>query len=256
MGKFSNFYTGGDNSDNNESNNGFSRVRNTSTNRPQYNSREERVWKVDFTNCSTKEDFEKYIRRYKKYTANPYLEKAALRLKELYADEEKSKKKERQARSRKRHNSTTQNKTNNSSLSSLYAFRKVAIWLIILSGVGIYSYNEYKKDSYEQMSVPINQDNISKNEPSSQQENSCPVSQPTDDSNQKAKEIQEPQKVYLPCTQCSNGSCMVCGGSGQVYSVFDGNDIVSGRLTDCGACNGSGRCVFCDGSGLVEDFSF
>lgn len=69
----------------------------------------------------------------------------------------------------------------------------------------------------------------------------------------------EPQEVWCDCMTCAttgqcqlcfrSGRCGVCGGGGQVYSVFYGDEVGSGRMTECGNCEGSGWCPACEGSG-------
>ena len=67
----------------------------------------------------------------------------------------------------------------------------------------------------------------------------------------------EPAKKYKQCPICAGLTrCSVCGGSGQTFSVFDGDEVVDGRYIDCKSCEGSGACSFCEGTGYVEDFSW
>ena len=63
----------------------------------------------------------------------------------------------------------------------------------------------------------------------------------------------EPTTAYMTCGCCGgSGVCQGCYGTGQIYSVFDGDDVVDGRMIDCSACGGSGACGNCNGSGVIE----
>ncbi len=82
-----------------------------------------------------------------------------------------------------------------------------------------------------------------------------PDSKPSEPS-EPSDPMETPRK-YKQCPICyGQGRCMGCGGSGQVYSVFYGDEVGPSRLTECGACGGTGACGFCGGSGMVEDLGW
>lgn len=246
MAKYRGFYTGNDPKESDAEVTGFSRVRQPSSSATQNTSKEGRVWADDFAKCSSKEDFEQYIRRYKKYSSNTYVKRAKQKLDEFAAKEEKSRIDEMKARERMDHVSADTPQINHTP-KNLTQILRVAIWAIVFVtvAVGVNAFREYVK---EQMKPPI---------PPIPSEDVIIVTDDDDDESQ--PQDPEPQIIEYDCDCCDttgkchlcfgNRSCGVCGGCGLVYSVFYGDEVGPGRLTDCGNCGGTGRCPACDGSG-------
>lgn len=91
MGRFEGFYTGGTSSASSSiPSEGSQRAAqpNSNVTPARYKSRQERVWAMDYQKCSTKEDYQDYIRRYQRYSANPFVAEAQNELEVLLEYEE------------------------------------------------------------------------------------------------------------------------------------------------------------------------
>lgn len=257
MPDFKNFANGGMEDG---SSSAFSSIRHRQIRETKAGSRIERVWAIDFERCESREDFEKYISKYSKYELNKFVSQAKAKIESLDAEEHARIDGEK-ARIRNQQypvSSGTVGNINPPKNRVLQAFMKVAVWVIIIGGVGLYSYHQYKSDnnndSTDTMVIQSEQQDYPDNQ------NQHIHSEYTQGPEEVVVESDsEPQEVWWDCNFCSttgrcqlcfgSGRCAVCGGGGQTFSVFDGNDIVPGRMTDCGNCGGSGRCPSCDGSG-------
>lgn len=242
----------------------FSSVRHKQVRENKVGSRIERVWAIDFERCESREDFEKYISKYGKYDANKYVEQARIRIESIDADE--NARIERENTAQRVIQRPVAPGTGGSSIPPknkfIQNFLKIAAWIIIIGGVGLYSYNQYqreekaKRDTTEVVIDPqpspnqYNQEEYTTHTHSEQvHEHETPVVEP-----------EEPERQQMSCMVCGqsgrcsvcfgSGRCGGCGGGGQIYSVFYDGEVGPGRMTDCSACGGTGACGACNGSGL------
>lgn len=247
MGHFSNFYTGSDNI----TEDGYSRVRLPLPQLPQHSSQQERVWKTDFEKCSKEEDFEKYIRKYAKYSSNPYLRQAENKLEKEKTRKQKKKEKDGKTYLSGRKPEVRLNIPSNRATTSNYNLIKIVALIVVI--VGVYKFFDSPDSSIQDKGdVPaIECAQLSENENNSTTE--------VDVENIDAIEDvpEEAPKKYKECPLClKTGRCGGCYGRGQIYSCFDGNNYVPARWKDCECCEGSGDCPLCGGTGWIEDFGW
>lgn len=140
---------------------------------------------------------------------------------------------------------------------------KALVWIIIIGGVGFYSYYQYKQNLNDNTTpdvVVIQPSNPQSSQDVQEQHDTHTHSEQTHEPENTVVESEpEPVKQYMSCMVCGQtgrcgvchglGRCDGCGGSGQIYSVFYGDEVGAGRMTDCSACGGSGACGACNGSG-------
>lgn len=265
MPRFSNFNGNFNHMSNSEQQEkSFKRVRQKSDNESEIVSKLDRCWAEDFAKCSTKEDFEEYISVNSRNKRNPFIMKAKDKIEKIKKEEAQKLAEEKAKESAKKlqqpiNNNTYYNPQDNSAKKKndlLYFILKVVGWLIVIGVVGIVSYSIYQseKSKKEKKSPPIPTPVIT--DPSPVYPEPEPTPSSYEDDYPEPEPTPEPAKKYKPCNLCYNGFCGVCGGTGQVFSVFDGEEVVSGRMTECGNCGGSGTCPQCEGTGWIEDFSW
>lgn len=259
MANFKNFVNGGLDADHSTESTSI-RYRQTRDNR--VGSRMEKVWATDFERCKNREDFEKYISKYGKYDANKYVEQARARIESFDAAE--NARIEREKAAQRVSQRPVAPGTSGSGIPPKYNFiqslMKVAIWIVIIGGVGLYSYTQYQKENKDNTTDVVVTPTPAQHQESQEEYPTHTHSEQTHQHESPVEEPEpEPQEVWWDCNICGttgrcqlcfgSGRCAVCGGGGQVFSVFDGGEVVPGRMTDCGNCGGSGRCPSCDGSG-------
>ncbi len=220
-------------------------------------SRIEKVWATDFERCESRKDYEKYISKYGKYESNKYISQARAKIKSLEAKEKARIESEKEAR---RVVSTP--KTGSLGTASrpniLQTCMNALFWVIIIGGVALYSYSRYKQNLNDSTTdVVINPQAVQE-----QHATHTHSEQTYEPENTVVEQEPEPHKAWFECRLCGttgrcplcfgDGRCGGCGGVGQIYSVFYGDEVGPGRMTDCGSCNGSGRCSLCEGSGFCS----
>lgn len=226
-------------------------------------SRIEKVWATDYERCKSREDFEKYISKYGKYDANKYVEQARARIESFETIE--NARAEREKNAQKIQQRPVAPVTGGSDIHPqkrfIQPFIKVAVWVVIIVGVGFYSYNQYKQEEKEKKTdvVIIPQPNQHQQQPEEYTTHSH-SEQLHEQESQVVEPEPEPQEFWWDCNICGttgrcqlcfgSGRCGVCGGGGLMFSVFYGDEVGPGRLTDCVNCGGSGRCPSCEGSGV------
>lgn len=224
-------------------------------------SRVEKVWAADFEKCESREDYEKYISKYGKYDNNKYVEQARVRIESLDAAE--NARIEREKAAQRAHQRPVAPGTGGSGIPPqkklIQTLMKVAVWIVIIGGVGLYSYNQYKQEEKEKTTEVVIQQPTHNQQQQEEYTSHTHSEQTHKQENQVVEPEPEPQEVLWDCNICGTtgrcqlcfgtGRCGVCGGGGQVFSVFYGDEVGAGRMTDCGNCGGSGRCPACEGSG-------
>lgn len=239
-------------------------IRHRQTRDNRVGSRMERVWATDFKRCESREDFEKYISRYERYESNEYVSKAKVKIESLDAVEKA--KVEREKANQRPYQRPVAPGTSGGGIPPKYRIVqtciKALVWIVIIGGVGLYSYNQYKQSNEATPDV-VTVTNPTQHQDSQNDQNQSynPThSEQTDEPEDVVSETEsEPQEIWWDCKICGttgrcqlcfgSGRCAVCGGGRQVFSVFDGGEVVPGRMTDCGNCDGSGSCPSCEGSG-------
>lgn len=227
----------------------------------------ERVWATDFERCRNREDFERYISKYEKYGSNMYVSQAKAKIELLDAAENaraESERISRQSNQQVRHTLqppppyNLDGKTDFPKTKGLHICVRELIWIIVIGGVGCYSYNMYKNENRK--SEPAVLVDPSSAHPKVTQEGNHESVQSEPRYEPAAPIVErdpEPEEVWWDCTICGatgvcnlcyNGACATCGGTGQVFSVFYGDEVGEGRMTSCGNCGGSGRCPSCNGT--------
>lgn len=249
MANFKNFVNGGPDVDHSTESTSI-RYRQTRDNR--VGSRIEKVWATDFERCKNREDFEKYISKYGKYDANKYVEQARARIESFDAAE--NARIEREKAAQRVQQRPIAPVTGGSGITPKNNFiqnlMKVAIWIVIIGGVGLYSYNQYQKED-NTTDVVVTPTPVQHHE--SQEE--YPSQTHSELTNQQEISViepePEPQEVWWDCNICgATGRCQLCFGSGRcAVCGGTGSQYLFGEWTNCGNCGGSGRCPSCDGSG-------
>jgi len=222
-------------------------------------SRIEKVWATDFEKCESREDFEKYISKYGKYEFNKYISQAQAKIAFFDAEEKARIEKERATR-RIRNNTVVSTPYYRGGGSTpkphvLQTYMKALVWIIIIGGVGFYSYYQYKQNLNENTTdvVVIQPSNPQSSQDVQEQHDTHTHSEQTHKpENTVAEPEPEPQEICWDCNICGTtgrcqlcfgfGRCGVCGGGGMLYR--------SGELVDCSNCGGSGWCPACEGSGF------
>ena len=231
----------------------FSSVRHRQVRDTKVGFRIERVWSADFEKCESREDYEKYISKYGKYDANKYVEQARARIESLDAAENARIEREKEAR--KAQHQTVVPGSGGSGMSTQKKFiqtlMNAAIWIVIIGGVGLYSYNQYRHEEKKKTT-----DVVINTQPSQpQQDEEYTTQTHPERTHEHESQVVEPepvhQEVWCDCNICgTTGRCQicfgtrrcgVCGGGGSLYRY-------SGWI-DCEYCGGSGRCPSCEGSG-------
>lgn len=232
----------------------FSSVRHKQVRETKVGSRIERVWATDFERCESREDFEKYVSKYGKYDTNKYVEQARVRIESLDAAENARIEREKAAQ-RALHRPVAPG-TGGSGIPSqkkfIQSIMKAAVWIVIIGGVGLFSYDQYKHEKKETPSNVVIIPQPSQNQGTQEGSTTHTHSEQTNEQESQAIEP-EPvhQEVWWDCNICGTigrcqpcfgtGRCGVCGGGGSLYR--------SSGWIDCENCGGSGRCPSCEGSG-------
>lgn len=260
MPNFKNFANGGM-TDGNSSE--FTPIRHRQVRDTKVGSRVERVWATDFGRCESREDFEKYISKYERYEFNEYVSKAQAKIEALDAAEKA--RVEREKANQRVQQRPIAPGSGGSETSPKYRMIqtcvKALVWIVIIGGVGFYSYIQYKKANDTTTVVVPDASQTQNSQAVEEQHTSHSHSEQSEEPGDVVPETEpEPQEIWWDCNICGttgrcqlcfgSGRCAVCGGGGQVFSCFDGGEVVPGRMTDCGNCGGTGRCPSCEGSGL------
>lgn len=259
MPNFKNFANGGMNDG---SSSEFTPIRHRQERDTKVGSRAERVWATDFERCESREDFEKYISKYERYESNQYVSKAKAKIESLDAAEKARIEKEK-ANQRVLQRPIAPGSGGSGTPPKYRMIQtcvKALVWIVIIGGVGFYSYNQYKKTNDTTTVVVPDTSQTQNSQDVAEQDASHIHSSQSDETEQIITETEpETQEIWWDCNICGttgrcqlcfgSGRCAVCQGTGQVFSVFDGGEVVPGRMTDCGNCDGTGRCPSCDGSG-------
>lgn len=237
-------------------------VRHKQNREKKVSSRIEKVWATDFERCVNQEDYKKYILKYSKYESNKYVLQAQEKIKELEALDKKgiTREKARQRVSQPAMMSSTGGNGKPTKYKIIQMCVKYVIWVFVIGGIGIYSYNQYLRSENE-----ITTDFV--NDQPTQLQNSQDIyniptyseetieAEPVEEVDSESESEITEYDCYIcgstgSCQLCFGVcSCSVCGGTGQMFSVFYGDEIGEGRMTECGNCGGSGRCPSCDGTG-------
>lgn len=240
-----------------------SSVRHKQVRETKVGSRIERVWATDFEGCESREDFEKYVSKYGKYDTNKYVEQARVRIESIDAAE--NARIEREKASQREQQRPAATGTGGSGIPPQKKFiqtlMKAAVWIVIIGGVGLYSYNQYKHEEKEATINVVVNPHPSQNQ-ATQEEYSTTHTHSEQIHEHETPDVEqvEPAKQQMSCMVCGqsgrcsvcfgSGRCGGCGGGGQIYSVFYDGEVGPGRMTDCSACGGTGACGACSGSGL------
>lgn len=257
MGKFSNFYSGGDDSH-------PINPAPHDKNRSQKLSREQKVWKDDFDKCSTPKDFEEYIRIYSKYPSNTYVAQAEARLHKVqsqtsYRDNETPpqpllKPQPKTNKQDIRHTSYSKPKNIHSpgtkfDYSEILPFIWKAFWVSIVLG-SVFGISYCTNDSPDPYPTPTPLP-VPDSTPRPKPDNS------NDQSSERHTEERttpppnyEPEygyrDVWVPCYQCGGtGECNVCHGEGQYLCTDSQGNILD--IRDCPNCLGNKTCRVCFG---------
>lgn len=232
----------------------FSSVRHRQVRDTKVGSRIERVWSTDFEKCESREDYEKYISKYGRYDANKYVEQARSRIESL--DVAENARIEREKASQRVQQRRFAPGTGGSGIPPKYNFIhsliKVAIWIVIIGGVGLYSYNQYQKEDKDPSTDVVVTPMPAQHQESKEEYSSHTHSEQTNQQESSVVEPEpEPQEVWWDCNICgSTGRCQLCFGSGRcAVCGGTGSQYLFGEWTDCGNCGGSGRCPSCEGNG-------
>lgn len=239
----------------------FSSVRHRQVRDTKVGSRIERVWSTDFEKCESREDYEKYISKYGRYDANKYVEQARSRIESL--DVAENARIEREKGAQRVQQRPIAPGTGGIGIPPqkkfIKTFMNAAIWIVIIGGVGLYSYNQYRHEEKNKTTDVVINPQPSQHH---QDEESTTQTHPeqTHEHESQVVEPEEPAKQQMACMVCGqsgrcsvcfgSGRCGGCGGGGQIYSVFYDGEVGPGRITDCGACGGTGACGACNGNGL------
>ncbi len=250
MPNFKNFANGGIENGNSSE---FSSVRHKQVRDTKVGSRIERVWSADFEKCESREDYEKYISKYGKYDANKYVEQAQARIESLDAAENARIEREKEAR-KAQHQTVVPGSGGGKSPQKKFiqTLMKVAVWIVVIGGVGFYSYKQYKDEDKETTTDVVINPQPSQNQGTQEGYITHTHSEQTHEQESHAIEPEPvPQEVWWDCNICGTtgrcqlcfgiGRCGVCGGGGSLYR--------SSGWIDCENCGGSGRCPSCEGSG-------
>lgn len=246
-------------------------VRKSLNKEPRINPRMSAYWAEDFEKCTTKEDYEKYIKRYFKSPENPYLQQAVDRLDELEMAEVSytSSQPHTHTPSSSHNRKTTHSRSSASSLS-IRDWGWTAVFVIgVIALIGAIGYAIYQNKK-PNVNIPRTPTHYPVTNPQRTpiQPSSPTIDNSTYQDNQEptviVEDIEEPinstpqyQQKFKQCEACFGTTrCSGCGGGGQYYSVFSGNDIVDGRMVACLSCGGSGICPLCNGTGMMEDFGW
>lgn len=251
MASFKNFANGGIEDGNSQE---YSSVRHKQVREPKGSNRVEKVWAADFEQCKSREDFEMYISKYSRYGTNKYVAQAKSRIVDLDAAE-RAKTERKRATQRKQSPSRSQDigsgaiPPNNNILKTLM---KVAVWIVIIGGVGLYSYNEYKKNEQIESTEKV----VVKPRPAQDQDSRDNATTHTHSEQIHEQEHSvvepEPQEFWWDCTCCgATGRCQLCFGSGRCGVCGGGGSLYrSSGWISCDNCGGTGGCPACQGSGV------
>lgn len=253
MPNFKNFANGGAEDGNTSE---FSSIRHKQIRDTRVGSRIERVWAIDFDRCESREDFEKYISKYGKYDANKYVEQARAKIESF--DAAKNERIEREKAAQRVQQRSVAPGIDGRGIPPqkkiVQSLIKVAVWIIIIGGVGLYSYNQYQKEenAKEETSQVVVDPQPSQNQTTHRENTTHTHQEQTHQQESPVVEPEpEPQEVWWDCNICGttgrcrlclgSGCCGVCGGRGSLYR--------SSGWIDCEHCGSTGRCPSCDGSG-------
>ena len=221
----------------------------------------ERVWATDFERCRNREDFERYISKYERYGSNMYVSQAKAKIELLDAAEnarEESERISRQSNQQVRHTLQSpppynlDGKTDIPKTKGLHIYVRALIWIIVIGGVGCYSYNMYKNENRKSEPAVLVDPSSAHPKVTQEGNHESIQSEPRYEPATPIVEREpEPEEEWWDCTICGtsgtcnfcfgNGICNICGGAGTQY--------LFGEWTNCGNCGGSGRCPACEGSG-------
>lgn len=250
MPNFKNFANGGIEDG---SSSEFSSIRHKQVRETKVGSRIERVWATDFERCESRDDFEKYISKYGKYDTNKHVEQA--RAKVASFDAAENARIEREKAAQRVQQRPVAPRTGGSGIPPQKKFiqtlMKAAVWIVIIGGVGLYSYNQYKHEEKETTTNVVIIPQPSQNQVTQEEQTTPTHSEQTHEHENPVVET-EPQEIWWDCTICGatvrcqlcygTARCNVCGGGGSLYR--------SSGWIDCGNCGGSGWCPSCEGSGF------
>lgn len=232
----------------------FSSVRHRQVRDTKVGSRIERVWSTDFEKCESREDYEKYISKYGRYDANKYVEQARSRIESL--DVAENARIEREKASQRVQQRPVAPGTGGSGIppqkNFIQSLMKVAIWIVIIGGVGLYSYNQYKHEAKETTTNVVVSPQPSQNQDTQEEYPTHTHSEQAHEQvNQVVEPEPEPQEVWWDCNICgTTGRCQLCFGTGRCGVCGGGGSLYrSSGWIDCENCGGSGRCPSCEGNG-------
>ena len=206
----------------------FSSIRHRQVRDTKVGSRIERVWATDFQRCVSREDFEKYISKYSKYDLNKYVRLAKAKIESLDAAENARVEREKAAQRVQQRSIAPRPGGNDipSKNKIIQNLMQVAVWIVILGGVGLYSYNKYQQEKQEKNGYPTNVVMVPQTtlpQDSEEERTSRTQVNETYEPDNSVTET-EPQEVWWDCPVCgTTGSCQLCFGSSR-----------------CGVCGGTG----------------
>jgi hypothetical protein len=196
--------------------------------------RMERLWADDFDKCKSRDDYEKYISKYGKYTSNKYISQAQDKLKAIDAEDERKRKEEESKEIQDNNSNSNVPKPKPNNMGD-YLF-----WvglIAIVFGIFFLSQNSNgnEQDDDDTDTVIIDP---------------TPAPDPLPDPDPAPDPDPEPRWIS-PCI-CNNGRCGLCGGDGKCGQCYGLGSIYQypNDYIDCPNCGGSGYCQQCDGSGI------